>query len=139
MDTSPNTLDVLIVDEAHRLNEKSGFYQNQGENQIKEIIRASKCSIFFLDQDQRVTFKDIGDRDEIRRWAVASTLPLIHEHAVGQPLHLADDHPLNRFPGNRFQGDAAVRLLTGKQGMAALRPIPLEELRKNRPGTTGEV
>ena len=32
--------DVLIVDEAHRLNEKSGLYQNQGENQIKEIIGA---------------------------------------------------------------------------------------------------
>lgn len=69
VDTSPNTMDVLIVDEAHRLNEKSGFYQNQGENQIKEIIRAAKLSIFFLDQDQRVTFKDIGTREEIRRWA----------------------------------------------------------------------
>ncbi len=69
VDTAPNTVDVLIVDEAHRLNEKSGFYQNQGENQIKEIIRAAKCSVFFLDQDQRVTFKDIGERDEIRRWA----------------------------------------------------------------------
>jgi DUF2075 family protein len=70
VDTSPNTMDVLVVDEAHRLNEKSGFYQNLGENQIKEIIRAAKCSIFFLDQDQRVTFKDIGDRGEIRRWAL---------------------------------------------------------------------
>ncbi len=69
LEISPNTMDVLIVDEAHRLNEKSGFYQNQGENQIKEIIRASKLSIFFLDQDQRVTFKDIGDREEIRRRA----------------------------------------------------------------------
>lgn len=69
LEISPNTMDVLIVDEAHRLNEKSGFYQNQGENQIKEIIRAAKLSIFFLDQDQRVTFKDIGDREEIRRWA----------------------------------------------------------------------
>ena len=69
VETSPNTMDVLIVDEAHRLNEKSGFYQNQGDNQIKEIIRAARCSVFFLDQDQRVTFKDIGERDEIRRWS----------------------------------------------------------------------
>lgn len=69
VNTPPNVIDVLIVDEAHRLNEKSGFYQNQGENQIKEIIRSAKCSVFFLDQDQRVTFKDIGDRAEIRRWA----------------------------------------------------------------------
>jgi DUF2075 family protein len=69
VDTSPNTMDVLIVDEAHRLNEKSGFYQNQGDNQIKEIIQASRLSIFFLDQDQRVTLKDIGSREEVRRWA----------------------------------------------------------------------
>jgi uncharacterized protein len=72
METAPNTMDVLIVDEAHRLNEKSGFYQNQGENQIKEIIQTAKCSVFFLDQDQRVTLRDIGDREEIRRWAAAA-------------------------------------------------------------------
>ena len=37
--------------------------------QIKEIINASKCSIFFIDEDQRVTLKDIGTREEIRKWA----------------------------------------------------------------------
>ena len=67
--TPSDTLDCLIVDEAHRLNEKSGLYQNQGDNQINEIIRAARFSIFFLDQDQRVTLKDIGDREQIRRWA----------------------------------------------------------------------
>ena len=60
-----NIFDVLVVDEAHRLNEKSGFFQNQGENQIGEIIRASKFSVFFIDEKQQVTFKDIGDREEI--------------------------------------------------------------------------
>jgi len=64
-----NVFDALIVDEAHRLNEKSGMYQNQGENQIKEIIRASKFSVFFIDDDQRVTWKDIGEKQEIERWA----------------------------------------------------------------------
>ena len=68
MDAAPDSIDCLIVDEAHRLNEKSGLYQNQGENQIKEIIGAGRCSIFFLDQDQRVTLRDIGDREAIRRW-----------------------------------------------------------------------
>ncbi len=43
-----NVFDYLIVDEAHRLNEKSGMFNNLGENQIKEIIKSSKCSIFFL-------------------------------------------------------------------------------------------
>ena len=70
VDTVPDSLDCLIVDEAHRLNEKSGLYQNQGDNQIKEIIWTARFSIFFLDQDQRVTLKDIGEPEEIRRWAV---------------------------------------------------------------------
>lgn len=76
VDTAPDTLDCLVVDEAHRLNEKSGLYQNQGDNQIKEIIRASRLSIFFLDQDQRVTLKDIGDREEIRRLTVKADATL---------------------------------------------------------------
>jgi uncharacterized protein len=62
--------DVLIVDEAHRLNEKSGMYQNKGENQIKEIIAATKLSVFFIDEDQRVTMRDIGDNAEIKKWAI---------------------------------------------------------------------
>lgn len=65
----PNSFDCLIVDEAHRLNEKSGMFSHLGENQIKEIIKASKLSLFFIDEDQKVTLKDIGDKEEIRRWA----------------------------------------------------------------------
>jgi DUF2075 family protein len=65
----PNIFDALIVDEAHRLNEKSGMYQNLGENQIKEINQAAKSSIFFIDEDQRVTWKDIGEIKEIENWA----------------------------------------------------------------------
>lgn len=60
--------DCLIVDEAHRLNEKSGMFQNIGENQIKEIINAAKVSIFFVDDFQMVTTKDIGSTDEIKKW-----------------------------------------------------------------------
>ena len=56
----PNEFDVLIVDEAHRLNEKSGLFGNLGENQVKELIASAKCTIFFIDEDQRVTLKDIG-------------------------------------------------------------------------------
>ncbi len=67
--TRANTFDALIVDEAHRLNEKSGLYGNLGNNQIQELIGAAKCSIFFLDEDQRVTFKDIGERTQIECFA----------------------------------------------------------------------
>jgi len=68
--------DALIVDEAHRLNEKSGMFSNLGENQIKEIIEASKCSIFFVDEDQRVTLKDIGSKQEVEFWAKRSNANL---------------------------------------------------------------
>jgi len=68
-DTEANAFDALIVDEAHRLNEKSGMFQNLGDNQIKEIINAAKFSIFFIDEDQRVTFKDIGETAAIKDWA----------------------------------------------------------------------
>jgi DUF2075 family protein len=62
-------MDVLVVDEAHRLNEKSGLYGNQGENQIKEIIQTAACSVFFVDDHQQVTLKDIGSTQSIRHWA----------------------------------------------------------------------
>lgn len=67
--TDANVFDSLIVDEAHRLNEKSGMFQNMGENQIKEIINAAKLSVFFLDEDQKVTLKDIGETEAIKNWA----------------------------------------------------------------------
>jgi hypothetical protein len=67
--TQKDSFDALIVDEAHRLNEKSGLYGVDGENQIKEIINSSKLSVFFLDEDQKVTIKDIGEKSEILKWA----------------------------------------------------------------------
>lgn len=78
IETSSNAFDALIVDEAHRLNEKSGMYGNLGENQIKEIIRSSKCAIFFVDDDQIVTLSDIGHSEELARWAQAMGAEVSH-------------------------------------------------------------
>ena len=60
---------MLLSDESHRLNEKSGLFSNKGENQIKEIINSSRLSVFFIDEDQQVILKDIGSVQEIVRWA----------------------------------------------------------------------
>ena len=81
VDCRPDLFDCLLVDEAHRLNEKSGLFQNKGENQIKEIIRASKISVFFIDEDQVVTTKDIGSVAEIKKWA----------DVLGSKVHYGDD------------------------------------------------
>jgi DUF2075 family protein len=67
---TPNQFACLVVDEAHRLNEKSGLYGTDGENQILEIIQSARCSVFFVDENQRVTLKDIGSKAAIRDWAV---------------------------------------------------------------------
>ena len=68
-ETGLNVAHTLLVDEAHRLNEKSGMFHNKGENQIKEIIHSSYCSVFFIDESQRVTMDDIGSVEEIEKWA----------------------------------------------------------------------
>ena len=68
-ESKTNEFDALIVDEAHRLNEKSGLFGNLGENQVKEIINAAKASIFFIDKHQRVTLKDYGSIDVIEKFA----------------------------------------------------------------------
>lgn len=67
--TEPGTFDTLIVDEAHRLNAKSGLYKNLGENQVKELIEAAQTTVFFVDEDQRISLDDIGTVAEIESWA----------------------------------------------------------------------
>ena len=68
-DINENIFDLLIVDEAHCLTEKSGLFNNYGENQIKEIINSGKTSVFFIDEKQKVHVNDIGTVDEIKKWA----------------------------------------------------------------------
>jgi hypothetical protein len=51
-------LEVLIVDEAHRLKDKA--YQYRGKSMVEDMVRASRISVFFLDETQRVTWSDAG-------------------------------------------------------------------------------
>lgn len=79
-----NIVHTILVDEAHRLNAKSGMFQNKGENQIKEIIHASLCSVFFIDESQRVTMSDIGSIEEIEKWARAGDSEVVHMELKSQ-------------------------------------------------------
>lgn len=67
-DTGLNVYDALIVDEAHRLVERSQ-YEKKGSNQIANIIHAARCSIFFIDESQRVKYADYGTIDHIKEFA----------------------------------------------------------------------
>ncbi len=73
-----DVFDAIIVDEAHRLNEKSGMFSNLGENQIKEIIESSKFSVFFIDEDQKVTWRDIGTKEEILKWSNKNSANIVN-------------------------------------------------------------
>lgn len=67
-ESGTNDVGVILADEAHRLNAKSGMFKNQGENQIKEIINAAKFSVFFIDETQRIDIYDIGSVSEIEKY-----------------------------------------------------------------------
>ena len=67
--TETDELDVLIVDEAHRLRMKSGMFRNMGESQTKEIIKTAKFSVFFIDEAQKVTWSDVGEISRIKAHA----------------------------------------------------------------------
>ncbi len=68
VDALPDTFDVVIVDEAHRLKNKTA-YQYYGQNQVEDIVKAAKTSIFFVDDDQAIRPEDIGTVKEIIRVA----------------------------------------------------------------------
>lgn len=84
VDAPKDAVGVILADEAHRLNEKSGLYGNQGVNQIHEIIRAARLSVFFIDESQRVTVKDIGSISEIRHWAAFNNAEVFEEELSSQ-------------------------------------------------------
>ncbi len=79
-----NGVDTILADEAHRLNEKSGLFHNLGENQVKEIIAAAKCSVFFIDESQRVTMNDIGSIKEIEYWAKKEKAKIYYQELLSQ-------------------------------------------------------
>lgn len=69
VDAKANSVDCIMADEAHRLQMKSGMFQNKGEAQVKEIIHAAKLSVFFIDEEQRVTTRDVATVDMIKTYA----------------------------------------------------------------------
>jgi DUF2075 family protein len=70
-------IDVLICDEAHRIRQSSNTWRTPRglrteRSQIEELIRASKTSVFFIDDYQSVRPEEIGSANLIRESAVAA-------------------------------------------------------------------
>jgi uncharacterized protein len=69
-----NELDILIIDEAHRVGETSNRRFTRREErtempQIEQLIRCSKTSIFFIDDKQIIRGAEIGNTSLIREAA----------------------------------------------------------------------
>jgi DUF2075 family protein len=85
-DDDPNTLDVVVCDEAHRIREASydrftPVGERNGRPQIDELIAIARVPVFFIDDLQVVRPGEIGSSDLIRRAAAAQDVPL-YEHEL---------------------------------------------------------
>ncbi|WP_460854561.1 DUF2075 domain-containing protein [Nocardiopsis coralliicola] len=63
----PNSVDVLLADEAHRIRTKPGApaHDSGAMFQAKGLIRAARVPVFFLDENQQVRPNEIGGPDVI--------------------------------------------------------------------------
>lgn len=69
-----NSIDVLLVDEAHRIQKSANNQYTKAENrttlpQVDTIIRASKITVFFIDDRQAIRGAEIGSAELIREAA----------------------------------------------------------------------
>ena len=74
MEAEPNSLDVLILDEAHRIRETSvnrytKKHLRTERPQIDELMAAARVPVFLLDQYQVVRPGELGTVEEIRDYA----------------------------------------------------------------------
>jgi DUF2075 family protein len=72
--TEENSVDVLLIDEAHRIERTSNSQYTPAArrtdlSQIDTIIRASKVSVFFIDEKQAIRGAEIGNTQMIREAA----------------------------------------------------------------------
>ena len=100
---SKNALQIAIVDEAHRLREKSECTKMKGEDQIKEIINASLfSSLLYWSRNQRVTFKDAGTIDKILKFSTKQKA-LIYEGALESQFRCNGSDGYLAWLDNAFQ------------------------------------
>jgi hypothetical protein len=69
-----NQLDLLLIDEAHRIEKKSNHQYTRNEDktdmpQVEQLIRCAKTSVFFIDDKQNVRSQEIGHSGLIKACA----------------------------------------------------------------------
>jgi len=118
MDADRNGLDVLILDEAHRIRETSVDRYTRaalrtGRPQIDELIAAARVPVFLLDEHQVVRPGELGTVADVER----------HAATMGLPVHRIDLDGQFRCGGSEEYVEWVLRLL----GLSSAEPVPLEE------------
>ncbi|WP_182112678.1 MULTISPECIES: DUF2075 domain-containing protein [unclassified Actinotalea] len=116
MDAETNGLDVLILDEAHRLREKSvnrwtaKSLRENARPQVEELLDAARVPVFLLDQHQVVRPGEMGSVAEIEH----------HARTKGLTVRHVDLNAQYRAGGSDAYLDWVLRLLGLREG----GPIP---------------
>ncbi len=102
----PNSLDVLILDEAHRLRESSNFrFTPKGKRstkpQVQELLDVARVPVFLLDEHQVVRPGEIGTVAAIREAA----------QARGLEVQMVELDAQFRSGGSRLYEEWVLRLL----------------------------
>lgn len=77
----PNSIDVIIADEAHRLREVTTDFYNRPigtQPQVYELIDAARVSVFLLDKNQVVRPGEVGTPDFIKQAAEKRAAKVFH-------------------------------------------------------------
>ncbi len=113
-----NGLDVLVLDEAHRIRETSisrwtrKELRSQDRPQVDELIAAARVPVFLLDEHQVVRPGELGTAEDIEQ----------HAKALGLPVHRVDLDAQFRCGGSAAYVHWVLRLL----GLEPGGPIPWE-------------
>lgn len=140
IDAEPNAIDVLIVDEAHRIRETSNNRYTKaslrtGRPQVEELIEAARVPVFLLDEHQVVRPNEVGTVSEIETAAARLDCEVVE-------VNLNDQF---RCGGSRVFEEWVLRLLGLREGGpmvwegdenfvldVADAPSPMEEMLRRR-------
>lgn len=84
-----NQIDVLIIDEAHRIGKTSNHQYTRKEQrtdmpQIEQLVRCAKTAIFFIDDKQIIRYSEVGSTELIKNAAKKYNCPVIEEELLSQ-------------------------------------------------------
>ena len=144
-----DAIDVLVLDEAHRIRKTSAHRftpkeRQTGLPQIEEIVRAAKVSVFFIDDLQIVRPTEVGSAELIRETAQRFGADLI-EYELDAQFRCAGSEGYVNWVDNTLQVRRTANVLwDGSEGFDFAIVDSVQELEawvrsKNRGGHTARL